>query len=77
MVATFPHISQGEPEEAASFAEKKAQYLAAAKTSPGQKMVQGRRPRKIASCYRWRHLFDALERGTKSEAYARRPPTWV
>ncbi|KAM0261126.1 hypothetical protein ACHAQJ_002388 [Trichoderma viride] len=36
MVATFPHIGQGGPEEAASFATKKAQYLAAAKTSPGQ-----------------------------------------
>ncbi|KAL7784143.1 hypothetical protein V8C37DRAFT_396196 [Trichoderma ceciliae] len=36
MVVTFPHIGQGGPEEAASFAVKKAQYLASARTSPGQ-----------------------------------------
>jgi hypothetical protein len=36
MVATFPHIGQGGPEEVESFEVKKAQYLAAAKTSPGQ-----------------------------------------
>lgn len=36
MVATFPHIGQGGPEEIESFEVKKAQYLAAAKTSPGQ-----------------------------------------
>lgn len=36
MVATFPHIGEGGPEEAESFEVKKAQYLAAAKTSPGQ-----------------------------------------
>lgn len=36
MVATFPHIGDGGPEEAESFEVKKAQYLAAAKSSPGQ-----------------------------------------
>ncbi|KAH8131878.1 hypothetical protein FP744_10006289 [Trichoderma asperellum] len=36
MVATFPHIGQGGPEEVESFEVKKAQYLAAAKTNPGQ-----------------------------------------
>lgn len=36
MVATFPHIGQGGPEEVESFEVKKAQYLAAAKSSPGQ-----------------------------------------
>ncbi|EHK47139.1 uncharacterized protein TrAtP1_010210 [Trichoderma atroviride] len=36
MVATFPHIGEGGPEEAESFEVKKAQYLAAAKSSPGQ-----------------------------------------
>ena len=36
MVVTFPHIGEGGPKEAAAFAVKKAQYLAAAQTSPGQ-----------------------------------------
>ncbi|KAK4077834.1 uncharacterized protein Triagg1_3528 [Trichoderma aggressivum f. europaeum] len=36
MVVTFPHIGEGGPKEAAAFAVKKAQYLAAARTSPGQ-----------------------------------------
>jgi hypothetical protein len=36
MVATFPHIGQGGSEEVKSFEVKKAQYLAAAETSPGQ-----------------------------------------
>lgn len=36
MVATFPHIGEGNDKEVAAFALKKAQYLASAKTSPGQ-----------------------------------------
>ncbi|EGR47121.1 uncharacterized protein TRIREDRAFT_109387 [Trichoderma reesei QM6a] len=36
MVVTFPHIGEGGPKEAAAFELKKAQYLAAARTSPGQ-----------------------------------------
>lgn len=36
MVATFPNIGQGGPKEIESFEAKKAQYLTAAKTSPGQ-----------------------------------------
>ncbi|RFU80721.1 hypothetical protein TARUN_1490 [Trichoderma arundinaceum] len=37
MVVTFPQIGEGGPKEAAAFALKKAQYLASARTSPGQR----------------------------------------
>lgn len=36
IIVTFPHIGQGGPKEVESFEVKKSQYLAAAKSSPGQ-----------------------------------------